>query len=346
MEKIDFVLPWVDSSDIRWQNNRNRYKYGNNDTDDANSEARFRDMETLKYALRAIETNCPWYNKIFLITEGHAPEWLNVDHEKIVLVTHEELFIDPSHLPVFNSSAIEMNLVNLKELSDTFIYMNDDFIIFNPVECKRFFKEGKPVDFFSHHFLPRGKLFEALKGRDTWIQSLNHILLLLNQKFTPVQPESKYLFHHTYSFSDKVNNFLLRYVFRKLIWISHWHHPQPFLKQTLQDVYRTFPDEMMQCSQNRFRSNDDLTQYIYRYWQLIKGDFYPYKHNDGLVANLDSFEILQEMITKLKTDNTLRFVCFNDSVKLSDIEYTKVKHALLSFLEQHFPKKASFEKKS
>ena len=159
MEKIDFVLPWVDSSDTQWQQQRNRYKNESSNNKDANSEARFRDMETLRYALRAIEQNCPWYNKIYLITEGHVPQWLDVNHEKITHITHKEFFIDTSYLPVFNSVAIEMNLVNLSQLSEKFVYMNDDFIIYNPLEHSRFFKEGKPVDFFSHNPIPRNGLF-------------------------------------------------------------------------------------------------------------------------------------------------------------------------------------------
>jgi len=345
MEKIDFVLPWVDSSDPEWQNSRNRCQPGGNNSDDANSEARFRDMDTLRYALRSIEKNCPWYNHIYLITEGHIPKWLNINHEKITLVTHKELFLDPSHLPVFNSSAIEMNLVNLNNLSEKFVYMNDDFIIFNPVEKRRFFRENKPVDFFCHHFLPRGKLFALIKGKDTWIDSLNNILKLLNKKIFPIHIENSSLFHHTYSFSEKANNYLFKYFFQKLIWIKHWHHPQPLLKHTLTDVYTAFSDEMMACSQNRFRSSNDLTQYIYRYWQLIHGTFYPYKHHDGLVANLDSLPVLHHMIEQLlATDNKINFVCFNDSVKLSDDEYQSVKQRLSEFLENHFPDKASFEK--
>ena len=344
MEKIDFVLPWVDSSDPQWQKCRNRYKNESSDNKDANSDARFRDMKTLRYALRAIEKNCPWYNKIYLITEGHLPKWLNVDHEKIIHVTHKELFIDTSHLPVFNSSAIEMNLVNIKGLSEQFVYMNDDFIIINPVEQTRFFRDGKPVDFLSHNFIPRNRLFGLLRTRDSWIHSLNNNLALINQTLAPLKFHNQSLFHQSYTLSDKLNNMLLRYAFHKFVWINHWHHPQPLLKQTLNEVYQHFSSRMMQCSQNRFRSNDDLTQYLYRYWQLATEHFVPFKYSDDLVANIDSYKTLQKMIRKLKADTTINFVCFNDSVHLQDAEYATVKKALTAFLEEQFPQKASFEK--
>jgi len=345
MMKIDFVLPWVDSGDKAWQAERNRYKYGQSvDTKDTHSEARFRDMGTLKYALRSIEQHCPWYHRIYLITTGHCPDWLDIEHEKITLVPHDRLFIDKSHLPVFNSVSIEMNLVNLKTLSENFVYMNDDFIIFNTIEPSRFFMDDKPVDFLSHNPIPRNRLFELLKGRDSWIHSINNVLELINDRFAPLHFDKHQLYHKSYTLTDKINNFLLQHLFKRYIWLNHWHHPQPLLKQTLQDVYDAFSEEMMQSSRNKFRSKSDLNQYMYRYWQLSTGNFYPYRHQDDLIANISSVEVLEEMLTDLEKSQQTNFVCFNDSTDLSESEYLSVKNRLTDFLEKHFPQKASFEK--
>jgi len=301
-------------------------------------------METLKYVLRSIEKHCPWYNKIYLITKGYHPEWLNIDHPKIELISEEDLFIDKSHLPIFSSVAIEMNLVNLKQLSEKFVYLNDDMIIMRELNSSRFFIDNKPVDFLSHGFMRRGKVFELFKERDTWIHSLNNTLKLINHKFSPISLEKKYLYHRSYSLRDKFSNFLLQNFYKKFLWLSHWHHPQPFLKSTLNDVYHTFQSEMMQCSQNKFRDKSDLNQYIYRYWQLAKGNFYPCKHNDGMISNLDTLEILETLISNIESNKNTNFVCFNDSTLLSDSEYEKVKITLLTYLENRFPDKASFER--
>lgn len=342
MEKIDFVLPWVDGDNTEWKQIRERYLPKSDN--DASSSARFRDMETLKYALRSIEQHCPWYNKIYLITKGYSPSWLNKEYPRVEIVSEDELFIDKSHLPVFNSVAIEMNLVNLSQLSEKFVYMNDDFIIYNSLEPSRFFKEGKPVDFFSHNPIPRNSLFGLIKKRDTWIHSINNVLELYNERFAPIQMHDRYLFDKSYSTIDKINNYILKYLLKRLIWINHWHHPQPMLKQTLREVYREFGTEMMQSSQNRFRSKSDLNQYMYRYWQLLTENFYPHKYNDDLIGNLDSMEVFYKMVDRLEKDPNINFVCFNDSIHLSDTEYMTVKKALTAFLETHFPEKASFEK--
>jgi len=130
IDKIDFVLPWVDNQDPEWQKSRQQYAE-NQSLLDANSSARFRDSGTLKYVLRSIEKNCPWYNKIYLITCGHHPEWLDINSPKIELVKHSDIYDNKEHLPVFNSSSIEMSLPNIKGLSEHFVYLNDDTIIFS-----------------------------------------------------------------------------------------------------------------------------------------------------------------------------------------------------------------------
>ena len=341
MEKIDFVLPWVDGSDIAWQ--EEKAKYNPHHDGDANATARFRDMGTLKYVLRAIEQNCPWYHKIYLITAGHYPAWLDREHEKVVLVTHEELYLDKTHLPTFNSVSIEMNLANLKALSDKFVYLNDDFMIMNALKQERFFIDDKPVDFLSHGWMARNVFFEKIKERDSWVFSLNNTLNLINRKFAPLELNHNSLYHKSYSLADKVSNFLLNNVYKKFLWLDHWHHPQPFLKRTLAEVYNEFTSEITESSKNRFRSNADLNQYIYRYWQFATNNFYAYKHNDALIANLGSEKILDMLINKIESKKRINFVCFNDDVNLSDSQYEQVKEKLVDYLESKFPNKASFE---
>jgi len=341
--KIDFVLPWVTGDNQEWNEIKKQYLPKKSNDEDATSFARFRDMETLKYVLRSIEQNCPWYHKIYLITKGYHPDWLNIKHPKIVLIREDELFIDKSHLPVFSSVAIEMNLSNIPNLSEQFVYLNDDMLIMQKLSVKRFFIEGKPVDFLSHSFIPRNKIFGIFKKRDTWIHSLNNTLHLINTKFKPIQLDKKYLYHKSYPLSNKINNFLLDTLFKKFIWIEHWHHPQPYLKKTLDDVYHEFKTELMQCSKNRFRDNSDLNQYIYRYWQLAQGFFHPNKYSDAIVSNIDSIDVLNTLLKKIQENQNINFVCFNDSTELSNDEYNKVKTKLTAYLENSFPKLASFE---
>ena len=314
----------------------------NHNAKDHSTETHFRDMHTLKYVLRSIEKHCPWYHQIYIITTGHYPDWLNISHLKIKLITHEELYIDKTHLPIFNSSSIEMNLVNIKGLSEKFVYLNDDTIIWKPIEKSRFFKDDKPIDFFHHAWIPRNKIFGILKGRDTWIHSLNNNIKLINKKVPKINNMQYY--HNSYSLKQKISNFLQKNIYKKLFWINHWHHPQPYIKNTLKEVYANYNQEMLISSHNRFRENNDLTQYIYRYWHLVTGNFEPFFHNDGLVVKISSFKYLKKMIPRIEQSKHINFICFNDQMSNVDAnEFQKTTNFLETYLENIFPDKASFE---
>jgi hypothetical protein len=341
--KIDFVLPWVDPTDDSWQKERNKYDKAYN-LDDKENSTRFRDMKTLKYVLRSIEKNCPWYNKIYLITTGHYPKWLDVSHPKIELITHEELFINKSALPVFNSNAIEMNLVNIEKLSENFIYLNDDMIIWEPLETHRFFKASKPIDFFHHAWIPRNKFYEMIKGKDTWIDALNNNIALINNTSFSSEMHNQQYYHHSYSLKQKISNFLQKNIYKKLFWINHWHHPQPYLKSTIKKVYSTYTNDMIDTSKHKFRSSSDITPYLYRYWHLMTGNFEPYYHDDAVVVRPSSVKSLEGICLEIDNYNHINFICFNDQIgNIDDSEFNHLANALDYYLESKFPDKASFE---
>lgn len=73
------------------------------------------------------------------VTEGHIPDWINTECTKLKIVKHSD-FIPLDDLPLFNSRAIEVNLHRIPELSEKFVYFNDDFLIINKIN-KTFFSE-------------------------------------------------------------------------------------------------------------------------------------------------------------------------------------------------------------
>lgn len=136
-EAIDCVILWVDGSDPEWIAQKNKYagiKIENVD----NKEDRYRDWDTLKYLFRGIEKYASWFRKVFLVTCGQIPEWIDTSYPKLEIVFHEE-FIPEQYLPTFNSHTIELNLHRIKELSNEFVYFNDDMFIL---------RKTRPTDFF------------------------------------------------------------------------------------------------------------------------------------------------------------------------------------------------------
>lgn len=132
---IDIVYTWVDGNDMNWLNNKNKYlKYVSNY--DGNINNRFNDNNELKYSLRSIYKYANWINNIYIVVaDGQKPKWLNTNHNKIHLINHSEI-IDKEYLPTFNSHVIEHNLYKIPNLSENFLYFNDDFFLGNYIKKK------------------------------------------------------------------------------------------------------------------------------------------------------------------------------------------------------------------
>lgn len=81
--------------------------------DDEISTSRFQDNSELQYSLRAIAKNAPWVRNIYVVTNGQIPSWLDLDHPRLRVVTHEEIFTNKSNLPTFSSPSIETQLHNI-----------------------------------------------------------------------------------------------------------------------------------------------------------------------------------------------------------------------------------------
>ena len=59
------------------------------------------DHDELLYSLRSVEQYAPWFRRIYIVTDGQVPVWLNLSHPKIRLVTHSEIFENVADLPTF-----------------------------------------------------------------------------------------------------------------------------------------------------------------------------------------------------------------------------------------------------
>ena len=133
---IDMVFSWVDGTSSEFQRLRaermSTYVVGEGD----DSEARFRQIDELKYALRSVRLYAPWVRRIFIVTDSPRPTWL-AEHPLVTIVRSEEFFADPSVLPTHNSHAVESQLHKIEGLSEHFLYSNDD-MFFSPGGVTRF----------------------------------------------------------------------------------------------------------------------------------------------------------------------------------------------------------------
>ncbi len=150
---IDAVYTWVDGTDEEWQRLKaaaQTDQAGESLIQDALAAARFADHDELRYSLRSIEQYAPWIRKIWIVTNGQVPAWLDTDNPNIQVVSHADIWPSPEGLPNFNSHAIEACLHRIEGLAEHYLYFNDDMILGRPVSASRFFHgNGVSKYFFS-----------------------------------------------------------------------------------------------------------------------------------------------------------------------------------------------------
>ena len=102
--------------------------------DGDDSEARFRQIDELKYALRSVaHVRARGSAASSSRPTPTAPAWL-ADHPRVTIVRSEEFFADPRVLPTHNSHAVESQLHHIPGLAEHFLYSNDDMFFGRPVE--------------------------------------------------------------------------------------------------------------------------------------------------------------------------------------------------------------------
>lgn len=147
-ELIDVVFTWVDDQDVKWQKKKNQSLMQQNDLGciHAADLARFENHNELYYSVLAVQKFMPWVNQIFIITDDHPPSFL-IDTNNIKFINHTDI-IDAKYLPTFNSHVIEAHLHKIENLSENFIYFNDDFFVAKPLPKEHFFRKNGLASFF------------------------------------------------------------------------------------------------------------------------------------------------------------------------------------------------------
>ncbi len=145
-EPVDAVYSWVDGSAPRFAHDL-RLACAGADRSAADVRGRrFRDNGELRYSMRSLVRFAPWLRRIYLVTNGDAPAWLDRHSNRVEVVTHAALFDTMDDLPTFNSNAIEMHLHRIPGLSRKFLYLNDDVFFGRPCTLAEFSDGG--TDFF------------------------------------------------------------------------------------------------------------------------------------------------------------------------------------------------------
>lgn len=157
MQKIDIVIAWVDGADPILSQKRQQYLTGEAPKD-AVSETRFASNHELYYAIASILKYVPFAGTIYIVTDHQKPQFIDefaqqglCAEDKIQVIDHQILFSGyGTYLPTFNSLSIETMLWNVPNLSENFIYMNDDFFFNSDSELTDFITEDDSIKIYGH----------------------------------------------------------------------------------------------------------------------------------------------------------------------------------------------------
>lgn len=333
MMDIDIVVLWVDGSDPAWL--KEKSKYQDIKTTDANSDNRFRDWGLMKYWFRAIEQFAPWVRTIHFVTWGHMPDFLKQAHPKLHIVRHED-YLPKDSLPTFNACAIEMSIHKIEGLAEHFIFFNDDMFLLRPVSQERFFRNGLPVA------LGNEKI-EAAFGRPmVWHSLYNNDLGIINLHFPKqeaVKANRRKFIHPAYGLKTNLRTFLLEQLSRnRFVGFAFPHGAAAYRKQSFSELWEAEPELLQETTSHKFRDYTDLNQWAVLWWQIASGQFAP-GTVDNVYCNAEAWmaDTICEMIRRQSHD----MICINDPDTPTDLETTAQK--IRAAFEAILPDKCSFE---
>ncbi|MDR0726492.1 MAG: hypothetical protein LBF37_00335 [Rickettsiales bacterium] len=331
-KKIDLVYCWLDGNDEKVRDARLKWQGIESGKvvlmAEGVTEARWRENDELKYALRSVEKFAPWVNHIFIVTSfGQVPKWLDTSNPKITIVPQESI-MSADAAPVFNSIAVENCLANIPGLSEHFLYANDDMFFGRPTAPEYFFDEKDRAVVWYTTLHKRKSFVQATKKaysgyHVSCLNSARLIKILFDKDYTEIAPS---------------------------------HNIEPYFKSTINQLL-TCPliDMYYQKSiRRKFRNTFDLYRWLFSLYDLAFGravgrKIYLPKSRKHFIFNtvhkmLGHFRDTPQFATNAKRADfvTTRpyLFCINDVAENTDQDRDENKE----FLTNYFPEKSQFEK--
>ena len=305
---VDIVFTWVNDKDEMWKAQKQHYAQLSQDVAlYAKDDARFEEHNELFFAVKSVQKFLPWVRYIFIITDNQQPEWLDPENPQIKIIDHKML-IDERFLPTFNSHVIEAHLHKIPNLSENFIYFNDDVFVAKPLQKSHFFKpNGLASLFLSVKNLD--KMYAKGTATPTLLASMNSRRLLRKLYGQELNAQTPLI--HSYI---------------------------PLKKSVFEKIWQTFPDEIEAFLSNKFRSKNDLnlaTFFVpYAMYLEAKSVITPEVCYYFNIRSPNAIAQYKKLFRKKENGNRPHSFCANDFN--SKVNNTNYKLNLIKVLEKYF----------
>ena len=298
MEKIDAVITWVDGSEPNYQRKLKEH-LSNNDR----IKRQYLQANEINLCVASIVKYAPFIRKIFIVTDKQSPNLDNVKHivskEKIEIVDHEEIFRDNiEFLPTFNIRSIDALLFKIKDLSEKFIYFNDDMFLVKKTNPEDWFVGDKAV----------------LTGN--WVKTYNkNPIKIISQKiksFFNMRPS----FNASQSKAANIAGFNSKY-------FKSYHCGRPQIKSVIKDFYNKNPEKLVDQIKYKFRDDRQYMPYSLCWHLLIKKTLFIESSISKLVEIKKARELsprqLINLLNKIDTQADIKFLNIQDLNLASDV---------------------------
>ena len=291
MEKIDAVITWVDGSEpnykLKLEENLKNKKIINRQYTQANE---------IDFCVASIIKFAPFVRKIFIVTDKQKPRFSGIRHmvslEKIEIIDHEEIFRDNLDcMPSFNIRSIDALLFKIKNLSDKFIYFNDDMFLVKETTKEDWFKDNKAILTGSWAKTYNKQLIKTISHK---IKNL----LNIRPSFNAAQSKAANIvgFHNKY--------------------FKSFHCGRPQIKSVIKDFYDKNPQRLTNQIRYKFRDGRQYMPYSLCWHLLIKENLYIESSTNKLVEinksrNLSAIK-LEKILKSIDSKAEVKFLNIQD----------------------------------
>ena len=245
MRSIDAVITWVDGSDEDYKK-----KIENHLTTSTNYKKQYLQANEIEYCVKSILKFAPFVRRIFIVTDNQKPSFNGLKDlivsKKVKVVDHKEIFKGyEKYLPTFNIRSIDAVLHRIEDLSEMFVYFNDDVFLINKIREEDWFVENKVV----------------LMGKWAKSYSINPIKVLSGKfkKAFGLRPS----FNASQSKAANLSGFKKEY-------FKSYHTARPQIKSLIKEFYHKNPESLIDQIKYRFRHYNQFMPYSLCWHLLIK----------------------------------------------------------------------------
>jgi len=231
---MDIVYTYVNTNNEIWRQSRTEtYELYYNEkinNIDSNKDIRYTDNNEFLYSLRSLDKflKMPIRNVYVIVSNRHQiPKWLNTNN--IIVVTHSEI-IPIEYLPTFNSQVIELFIHKIPNLSNEFLYFNDDMLLGKEITYDHLYMNGKPVFYICNDYSKTGQATVKENGYKSAWKNCNKIL---DEKYGK---EPRFKLYHT-------PIFVIKELYEQAI-----QECEQYVKSTLNSRFRSIRDINVVCS--------------------------------------------------------------------------------------------------